>query len=338
MTNRWLNMGLDDVIREAREAGGGPGERRSMENVPWYQIPDDYEPARVGETYIPKFERKTIKVEGDKVEIVDGAKGHQNPGLGYEAGKAPFQWSLLWYDKKDLVIEDESIEDKKGIREATNAYNPEVEPEARTWERKDDVGEFERPIWTRFSGQEVQISAMNYSGRVTMQEEGDGAVYCVCPSGTVSCVAARVSGFATQGRHSVSRMRLVELMEKLAEDKVVAFHVPIGITSKENRQLAYSGLGFVQFATHEGLCRALERQIYIGEKAIVVDKCSKEFAVERLMGTLQSFRGPRCVVSGMEDERTSMWKSPMNYWRSDLFEWSYRLEKMLKDPAVSEQQ
>ena len=54
------------------------------------------------------------------------------------------------------------------------------------------------------------------------------------------------------------------------------------------------------------------------------------------MGTLQSFRGPRCVLSGREDERISMWKSPMNYWRSDPFEWSYRLDDMLKDPAVSE--
>ena len=335
-SNRWLDVGLDDMIKATREIGERTEEYRVAEIGPWYRVPGDYEPTRAGETYIPRFERKTIKVEGDNVEIVEGAKGHRNPGLGYEAGEEPRQWPFLWYDPKELVIENEIIEDKKDLRGATNAYNPEVKPEARTWEHKDDEGDFERPVWTRFSGQEVQISAFNYSGRVTMQEEGDGAIYCLCPSGTVSCVAARVSGFATQGRHSASRMRLVDLMEKLADDKVVAFHVPIGISSKENRQLAYAGLGFVQFATHEGLCRALERQIYIGEKAIVVDKCSKEFAVERLMGTLQSFRGPRCVVSGREDERTSMWKSKLNYWRSDPFEWSYRLDKMLKDPAVSE--
>ena len=70
----------------------------------------------------------------------------------------------------------------------------------------------------------------------------------------------------------------------------------------------------------------------IGERAIVVDTCAKEFVVERLIGALQSFRGPRCVLNGNEDERKSMWKSKMNYWRSDPFEWSYWLEKMLKDP------
>ena len=170
--------------------------------------------------------------------------------------------------------------------------------ERRKYSFRGDEGEFDRPVWTSFNGQEVQVSEFLYNRRVTIQEEGDGAIHAVCPDGVVSSVTARVSGFATAGRHAPSRMRLVELMEKLCEDKIVAFHVPIGITSKENRQLAYSGLGFVQFATHEGLCRALERQIYIGETAIVVDKCSKEFAVERLMGTLQSFRGPRCVVSG----------------------------------------
>ena len=80
----------------------------------------------------------------------------------------------------------------------------------------------------------------------------------------------------------------------------------------------------------------MDREVIIGEKAIVVDNCNKEFVIERLMGVLQSFRGPRCVVNGNEEERTSQWKSPMNYWRSDPFEWSYKLDKMLSDTCVSE--
>ena len=167
------------------------------------------------------------------MEIVEGAKGHRNPGLGYEAGKEPRQWSLLCYDPKELTIEDEIIEEKKDIRGATNVYSTEVRAEKRKWSHKDDEGDFDRPVWTKFNGQEVQISEFNYSGRVTVQEEGDVAIYGLCPSGTVSCVAARVSGFATQGKHSASRMRLVELMEKISDDKIVAFHGPIGISTKE---------------------------------------------------------------------------------------------------------
>ena len=190
---------------------------------------------------------------------------------------------------------------------------------------------------TEFNGQQVQISEFNYSGYVRVQEEGDGAIFGICPEGVVSAVAAWVSGYATQGKHSPSRIRLVELMEKISEDRVVAFHVPIGITSKEHKQPAYAGLGYVQFATHAGLRRALDREVTIGERAIVVDRCAKEFVVERLIGTLQNFRGPRCVLNGNEDERTSMWKSRMNYWRSDPFEWSYRLDKMLRDSCVAAQ-
>ena len=208
--------------------------------------------------------------------------------------------------------------------------------ERRKYSFRGDEGDFDRPVWTNFNGQEVQVSEFLYNRRVTIQEEGDGAIYAVCPDGIVSSVTARVSGFATAGRHAPSRMRLVDLMEKLCEDKIVAFHVPVGISTQQHGQPAYSGLGYVQFANHEGLCHALNREINIGERAIVIDTCGKEFVLERLIGTLQSFRGPRCVLNGIEDERTSMWKSQMNYWRTDPFEWSYMLDKMLVDPAVSE--
>ena len=128
----------------------------------------------------------------------------------------------------------------------------------------------------------------------------------------------------------------MELMDKISADKVVAFHVAIGVTTKEHRQLAYSAIGYVQFATHAGLRRALDREIMIGGKAIVVDRCRKEFVLERLRGYLKSFRGPRCVLNGNEEERRSEWKSPMNYWRSDPFEWSHVMERMLKDNCVTE--
>ena len=127
---------------------------------------------------------------------------------------------------------------------------------------------------------------------------------------------------------------MLEWMEKLSGDKVVAFHVSVGITTKDHGQMAYHPIGHVPFATHEGLRRALGRQITVGEKAIVVDKCRQEFIVERILGVLQDFRGPRCVINGNEEERISEWRSPMNYWRSDPFEWSGELGTMLRDPCV----
>ena len=93
----------------------------------------------------------------------------------------------------------------------------------------------------------------------------------------------------------------------------------------------------MQFATSAGLQRALGKEVVLGCRTIVVDTCNKEFVLERLIGMLQSFRGLRCVLNGNEEERKSMWRSKMNWWRSDPFEWSYRFQRMLKDASVSEQ-
>ena len=234
------------------------------------------------------------------------------------------------------MLEDGIMAEKKGIRGYAEVYSSEVTAEPRKFMRKGDSGEYDAVVETMINGQEIQVSSFNYSRQVRVQEEVDGAIYGLLPEGWVSAVAGRVSGFATDGRNSPSRCRLVELMEKISSDKVVAFHVAIGVTTKKHKQLAYSAIGYVQFATHAGRRRALDREIMIGGKAIVVDRCRKEFVLERLRGFPKSFRGPRCVLNGDENERRSEWKSLMNYWRSDPFEWSHMMERMLSDNCVTE--
>ena len=113
---------------------------------------------------------------------------------------------------------------------------------------------------------------------------------------------------------------------------MVALHVPIGILSGTSKQAAYAEKGYVQFATHVGLCRALDREAIIGGKAIVADPCFKEFAIELLMGVSGGFTGPRCVLNGSEEKRTSEWNSQEDYWHLGPFEWSYRLEGVPDDP------
>ena len=340
-TDRKLDSGLDQIIEEEarrRRADRDEDEVPEEDFVPgpWWEILQGYVPGRPGETYLPRFERKTIRVRGDDVDTLIGEKGQPNPGLGYEPDQQPKMWSLLNYDKRDLVIEDEILEEKRTKHRDSDVYSSAVRAEKRKFPRKGDEGEFDETIWTNFNGQDVEISAFNYRSNVKVQEEGDGAVFGICPEGVVSSVAGRLSGYATSGRHSPSRIRLVEIMEKLSGDEVVALHVPVGISTKDHGQPAYAGLAYVQFATSAGLQRALNREVVIGGRAIVMDPCNKEFVLERLIGVLQSFRGPRCVLSGNEEERRSMWRSKMNWWRSDPFEWSYRFQRMLEDPCVSE--
>ena len=191
------SSGQDREVQEGEE---------QFEVGPWYRIPPDYVVGRIGETYLPKYERKTIKIRGDSVDIVDGERDHPKPGLGYDPDEEPYQWSLLKYDPRELIIENEIIEEKKGKRGLTNVYSSEVRAERRKYPFRGDEGDFDHPVWTSFNGQEVQVSEFLYNRRVTIQEEGDGAIYAVCPDGIVSSVTARVSGFATAWRHAASRM------------------------------------------------------------------------------------------------------------------------------------
>ena len=69
-----------------------------------------------------------MRVQGDDVDTLDGEKNQPNPGLGYEPGKEPGLWSLLSYDQRDLIIEDEILEEK------------------RTFPRKGDEGDFGRTV------------------------------------------------------------------------------------------------------------------------------------------------------------------------------------------------
>ena len=218
----------------------------------------------------------------------------------------------------------------------TDVYSDEVIVRPRMRERKGDEGHVEDAIATMVNGQPIEISAFNYGKEVRVQEECDGSVYSLAQRGFVSAVAAKFTGFATGGRHAPSRGRLVELIEQMGSDKIVAFHLPVGVTTKRHRQLAYSGVGMVQLATSAGLRRALGKEVCMAGKVIVLDPIGKEFVVERLVGVLQSFRGPRCVLNGNEEERISEWKSPLNFWRSDPYEWSFELEKMLEEACVSE--
>ena len=193
------------------------------------------------------------------MNISDLSKAVEPPGLGYGDGEEPNMWSLLWHDRQDLVIENENMAEKEGHRGKTDVYCDKIRSRARVWKRKGDYGRYDEAVWTVLNGQELQVSAFNYSRKVKVHEEGDGAVYGLVPEGYVSSVTARVSGFATGGKHAPSRCRLVELMEEMSRDKIVAFHVAIGVSTKAHKQLAYTGVGFVQFATHKGLRRALDR-------------------------------------------------------------------------------
>ena len=126
---------------------------------------------------------------------------------------------------------------------------------------------------------------------------------------------------------------MVEIMEDLREDKVVAFHVPIGIMSR-----AYSERGYVQFATHAGLCRALHREAIIGDQVIVVEGSDREFMIERQMGVPQDVKGPRWVLNANEDGRKSEWNSRKNHWHSGPGEWYYWCEEMFENGNVLEQE
>ena len=91
----------------------------------------------------------------------------------------------------------------------------------------------------------------------------------------------------------------------------------------------------MQFATHEGLRRALVNEILVGNRAIEVVTSGKEFMIERMEGKSTDFRGPRCVLDGEEAARVSKWMDHANYWQTSPWDWCDLLEEMAKDPCVS---
>ena len=211
----------------------------------------------------------------------------------------------------------------------------------------------ERSIWTRaedlvpigfaldstegvtINGQEVQVSQFAGESRVHLVETDGDAVFGMCPKGLVSAVAGRVSGYAVYGRLSLSRAQLVEMLEGMGEDKVVALHIPIGPLSEGSKYLAYKEQGYVQFATHEGLRRALVNETIVGDRVIEVRTAGKEFMIERMEGKPTDFRGPRCLLDGDEAVRVGKWKDRANHWQTSPYEWCYRLEEIAEDPFVS---
>ena len=136
----------------------------------------------------------------------------------------------------------------------------------------------------------------------------------------MQAVAGRVSGCAAFGRHWWSRAKPVEMLEKMCEDKVVALHIPIGPLLEKSKYLAYEEHGYVQFATHKGLCRALVNEIIVGESIIEVETAGKEFMIERMEGKPTNLRGPKCVLDKDEAARVSKWMDRTNYWHTGPYE------------------
>ena len=145
---------------------------------------------------------------------------------------------------------------------------------------------FDEARWIEFHGQEVQISESSLQWR-------RGAIFGLCQDGLVSAVSARVSGYAEVEQPIVPRRMLIEVMKELSDDMVVLLHIRIGTISR-----AYETLGYVQFATHEGLCRALPREAAINNQIIVVDTTDMEFMLERFMELPRGIREPQCVTDG----------------------------------------
>ena len=125
------------------------------------------------------------------------------------------------------------------------------------------------------------------------------------------------------------------MLEKISEDKVVALYIPIGPLRGASKYLAYERFGYVQFATPEGLRRALVNEILVGNRAIEVVTSGKEFMIERMEGKSTDFRGPRCVIDGNEVTGVGKWMDHANYWHTSPWDWVDLLEEMAKDPCVS---
>ena len=115
----------------------------------------------------------------------------------------------------------------------------------------------------------------------------------------------------------------------------MALYIPIGPFSERSKYLAYEKFGYVQFATHGGLRRALVNEVLVGERVIEVVTAGKEFRLRRMEGKPTDFRGPRCVLDGDEATRKERWKDDANYWQTRPCEWCDQLEEMAKDPCVS---
>ena len=56
-SNRWLDVGLDEMSETMRRTKEHIEENRLAEVGPWYQVPKNYEPSRTWETYLPRYER-----------------------------------------------------------------------------------------------------------------------------------------------------------------------------------------------------------------------------------------------------------------------------------------
>ena len=144
---------------------------------------------------------------------------------------------------------------------------------------------FDETRWIEFHGQELQISESSLQWR-------RGAIFGVCQDGLVSAVSARVSGYTELEQPILPRNMLIEIMRELSDDMVVLLHIPIGTISR-----AYETLGYVQFATHEGLRRALSREAVIDNQIIMVETSNMEFMLERFMELPRGIRGPQCVIN-----------------------------------------
>ena len=144
---------------------------------------------------------------------------------------------------------------------------------------------FDGAKWIEFHGQKVQISKSSLQLR-------RGATFGVCQDGLMSAVSARVSGYAEVEQPTLPQSMLVEIMRELSEDMVVLLHIPIGSISR-----AYETLGYVQFATHEGLCRALSREAIVGNQIIMVETSNMEFMLERFMELPRGVHEPQCVIN-----------------------------------------
>ena len=245
---------------ETRSEGGGSGTRQISGRNRQQRRPSREDMVRV-ENALESYRRE--------MEVMEGWIHWENERHMENMKRA---WERYWYEvEAEKRRHDETVtaigeryqirvsalEDMSHERGLEIVSEGEVVREGRTAEVEivervsvEDMVGLERDVWDRaedllpegssfdaieevvINGQEVQVSRFAEESNVDWMEVKGDAILCVGPRGVVSAVAGRVSGYAMFGRHSLSRAKLVEILEKLGEDKVVALYLPIGPLSE----------------------------------------------------------------------------------------------------------